>query len=216
MTPPSEHDLAAACLVSPAAERNRGPILDVLRRTLPASGIVLEIAAGTGQHAVHFSRALPMLTWQPSDPDARARASIAAWSSREALPNLQPPIELDVRAQPWHVSRADAIVCINMIHISPWTATTGLFSGAASVLGEGGIVYLYGPYKLDGRHTAPSNEAFDRSLRAQDPQWGVRDLADVAKVAAAEGFDFVETIEMPANNLSVTFRKRNDPTPHHA
>ncbi|MDB5862928.1 MAG: hypothetical protein JWO70_734, partial [Betaproteobacteria bacterium] len=114
------------------------------------------------------------------------------------------------------VSRADAIVCINMIHISPWTATTGLFSGAASVLGEGGIVYLYGPYKLDGRHTAPSNEAFDRSLRAQDPQWGVRDLADVAKVAAAEGFDLVETVEMPANNLSVIFRKRNDPTPHHA
>jgi hypothetical protein len=215
VNPPSEQDLAAATLVSPAADRNKGPILDVLKRVLPVSGIVLEIAGGTGQHAVHFSRALPMLTWQPSDPDARARASIAAWSSRAALPNLQPPIELDVRAQPWRVSRADAIVCINMIHISPWTATAALFGGAASVLCEGGIVYLYGPYTVDGRHTAPSNEAFDASLRAQDAQWGVRDLADVAKVANAEGFDLIETVEMPANNLSVIFRKRDVHTPHH-
>jgi hypothetical protein len=202
-------------LVSPASDRNKAPILEVLKRVLPKSGFVLEIAAGSGQHSVHFSRALPMLTWQPSDADANARESIAAWTAGEELPNLMPPIELDVRVQPWPLARADAIVCINMIHISRWAATMALMRGAGAILPEGGVVYLYGPYRVDGRHTAPGNEAFDASLRAQNAEWGVRDLAEVAKVANARGLDLVETVEMPANNLSVIFRKRDGDTPRH-
>jgi hypothetical protein len=202
-----------ARLVSPAADRNKQPILEVLRRVLPKSGLVLEIAAGSGQHGVHFSRALPMLTWQPSDADAQARDSIGAWATGEAMPNLMPPIDLDVCVEPWPIARADAIVCINMIHISPWEATLALMRGASATLPADGILYLYGPYRVDGRHTAPSNAAFDSSLRAQNPQWGVRDLAEVAKVADAEGFDLVETVDMPANNLSVIFRKRHGDTP---
>ena len=197
-------------LVSPAADRNKEPILEVLKRVLPKSGFALEIAAGSGQHSVHFSRALPMFTWQPSDPDAGARESIDAWAEGEALPNLMPAIELDVRMRPWPVGRADAIVCINMIHISPWTATLALLDGAREKLPPGGVLYLYGPYRIDGRHTAASNAAFDASLRAQNTEWGVRDLAEVARVADAAGFDLVETVEMPANNLSVVFRKRDD------
>lgn len=200
-------------LSSPASERNKQPILDVLRRVLPKSGLVLEIAAGSGQHSVHFSRALPMLTWQPSDADGAARESIAAWAEGEALPNLMPPIALDVRVQPWPIDRADAIVCINMIHISPWAATLGLIDGAGAILPAGGILYLYGPYRIDGRHTASSNAAFDASLRAQDPEWGVRDLDEVIKVANAGGFDLAEMVPMPANNLSVIFWKRHGDTP---
>ena len=200
-------------LASAPAERNKGPILDVLKRVLPKSGLVLEIAAGSGQHAVHFSRALPMLTWQPSDADASARASIEAWAAAEALPNLMPPVELDVRVQPWPVDRADAIVCINMIHISPWAATLALMRGAGSILPGDGVLYLYGPYRIDGRHTAPSNESFDASLRSQDPSWGVRDLDEVVKVALAEGLVLTETVAMPANNFSVVFRKGHGDTP---
>jgi SAM-dependent methyltransferase len=199
-------------LASSACDRNKSPILEVLRRVLPKSGLVLEIAAGSGQHAIHFSRALPMLTWQPSDADASARASIEAWAEGEELPNLMPPVELDVREQPWPVDRADAIVCINMIHISPWTATLALMRGAGSILPDDGVLYLYGPYRIDGRHTAPSNEGFDRSLRAQDPEWGVRDLAEVVKVAGAAGLVLTETVAMPANNLSVVFRKAHGDT----
>jgi SAM-dependent methyltransferase len=199
--------MRAEALSSPAADRNKGPILDVLRRVLPASGLVLEIASGAGQHAAYFCRALPQLTWQPSDPDAHARASIAAWAAQENLANMRPPIELDVRALPWPVDRADAIVCINMIHISPWTATTSLFAGAKLTLPANAVIYLYGPYRIGGEHTAPSNAAFDRSLRGQNAEWGVRDLEEVVKVAAGEGFDLVETVQMPANNLSVVFRK---------
>ncbi|HEX2830831.1 MAG TPA: DUF938 domain-containing protein [Burkholderiales bacterium] len=197
-------------LTSPACDRNKEPILEVLRRVLPKSGLVLEIAAGSGQHAVHFSRALPMLTWQPSDADAAARASIEAWAAGEALPNLMPPIELDVRREPWPIERADAIVCVNMIHISPWTATLALMRGAGAILPGDGVLYLYGPYRVGGRHTAPSNEAFDASLRTHDAEWGVRDLDDVVKVAGAEGLALVETAAMPANNLSVVFRKHGD------
>jgi hypothetical protein len=200
-------------LASPACDRNKGPILEVLRRVLPKSGLVLEIAAGSGQHAIHFSRALPMLTWQPSDADASARASIEAWAGGEELPNLMPPIELDVRKQPWPLDRVDAIVCINMIHISPWTATLALMRGAGAILPEEGVLYLYGPYRIDARHTAPSNEAFDASLRAHDPEWGVRDLAEVVKVAGAQGLVLAETVAMPANNLSVIFRKAYGDTP---
>ena len=200
-------------LASPAADRNKGPILEVLQRVLPKSGFVLEIAAGSGQHSVHFARAAPMLTWQPSDPDAQARDSIAAWAADEELPNLMPPIELDVTSQPWPVKHADAIVCINMIHISPWAATLHLFSGSRAILPAGGVLYLYGPYRVGGRHTAPSNERFDASLRAQDPAWGVRDLDEVVKVAAAQSFELIETVNMPANNLSVIFRKSHGHTP---
>ena len=195
-------------LSAPTAERNKAPILAVLERVLPAQGVVLEIASGTGQHVVHFARALPRLRWQPSDADAAARRSIAAWIAAEQMPNVLQPLGLDVLQRPWPVAACDALVCINMIHISPWAATAALFGGAAETLGETGIVYLYGPYRRNGAHTAPSNEAFDRSLRAQDPAWGVRALEDVADVAAAEGFDLAEVVSMPANNLSVVFRRR--------
>jgi SAM-dependent methyltransferase len=199
-------------LASPAAERNKEPILDVLKRVLPKSGFVLEIAAGSGQHSVHMSRALPMLTWQPTDADAAAVESIAAWAAGEALPNLMPPIALDVLTRPWPIDHADAIVCINMIHISPWASTLALMEGAGNILREAGVLYLYGPYRIDGRHTAPSNEAFDASLRAQDPSWGIRDLDEVVQVAQAAGLELLETVPMPANNLSVVFRKSDDQT----
>lgn len=193
---------------APAVARNRDPILNVLRRVLPAHGLVLEIASGTGEHAVHFAGALPGIVWQPTDPDAAALRSIAAWRDRTGLPNLRPPLEFDVTASPWPVERADAVVCINMIHISPWRSAEGLMAGAGRVLGPGGILFLYGPYKEEGRHTAPSNEAFDADLRARNPAWGVRDLGDVIALAASHGLDFAERVAMPANNLSVVFRRR--------
>lgn len=190
---------------APATERNREPILAVLRRVLPAHGLALEIASGTGEHAVHFARALPGLTWQPSDPNSTAIASISAWAEEAGLPNLRPPLILDASAETWPIARADAIVCINMIHISPWLATLGLMRGAGRALGPGGVLYLYGPYKRDGQHTAPSNAAFDESLRRQNPEWGVRDLERVIEVADAQGLRHQETVAMPANNLSVVF-----------
>ena len=207
---PTQGDVASPAdrLTSPAAERNKGPILAVLERVLPSTGRVLEIASGTGQHVIHFAKAIPDLVWQPSDPDASARRSIRAWLATQNLPNVLEPLDLDVRVKPWPISACDAIVCINMIHIAPWSATPALFSGAAEVLGDSGVLYLYGPYRRHGAHTAPSNEAFDRSLRAQDREWGVRDLETVAEVASAEGFELGETVAMPANNLSVVFRKR--------
>lgn len=197
-----------AALHAPAAERNKEPILEVLRRVLPDSGVVLEIAEGSGQHAVHFARALPGLVWQPSDPDAASRASIAAWRATAGLPNLLPVIELDVCRQPWPVTSAAAIVCINMIHISPLAATHALLEGAGRILPEGGVLYLYGPYKRGGAHTAPSNAAFDAQLRAQNPHWGVRDLEAVVALAEGQGLEFAEAIDMPANNLSLVFRRR--------
>jgi hypothetical protein len=202
----------SAKLVAPAAERNKGPILGVLERVLPETGLVLEIASGTGQHVAYFAQALKKLTWQPSDPDPEARRSIAAWIASENLANVREPIHLDVRATPWPVAECDALVCINMIHIAPWSATIGLFSGAKLALKDKSIVYLYGPYRVHGRHTAPSNDVFDRTLRAQDAEWGVRDLEAVAGVAAAEGFELTETVAMPANNLSVVFRRPRRPT----
>ncbi len=192
---------------APAAERNAAPILEVLQRVLPASGVVLEIASGTGQHAVYMARALPGITWQPSDPDPMARDSIAAYVTEAALPNLRPPLALDVTA-PWPVSAADAIVCINMLHISPWSAALALFAGAAAVLPEGAVLYTYGPYVIDGE-TAASNREFDRSLRARDPSWGVRELRDLEQAAA--GFALDETVAMPANNHSLVWRRRGRP-----
>jgi SAM-dependent methyltransferase len=188
--------------------RNRDSILAVLQRFLPASGFILEIASGTGEHAVHFARGLPGVIWQPSDPDPESLASIAAHRAAAKLPNLLPPLELNVTSAQWPVEKADAMVAINMIHIAPWTASEGLMAGAESLLPPGGVLYLYGPFKENGAHTAPSNEAFDRSLRMRDPSWGVRDLEEVIALAGRHSLDFVERIAMPANNLSVIFRRR--------
>ncbi|TDV34450.1 uncharacterized protein DUF938 [Paraburkholderia caballeronis] len=194
--------------VAPAAERNAAPILDVLRRALPPTGLVLEIASGTGQHAAFFSAALPAIEWQPSDADPRARASISAWRAHSGLANLREPLDLDVRHLPWPVGAADAIVCINMIHIAPWAATEALMEGAGALLGAGGVLVLYGPYRRHGEHTAPSNAAFDEDLRMRNPTWGVRNIEAVEALAAAAGFDSEPCIAMPANNFSLVFRKR--------
>jgi len=195
-------------LFAAAAARNCEPILDVLRRVLPARGEVLEIASGTGQHVTHFAKALPELQWQPSDPDAGMRASIAAFIAHEHLANVRPPLALDVGLVPWPVTRADAVTCINMIHIAPWQAALDLLAGAARVLVPGGILVLYGPYRRFGRHTAESNAAFDAQLRASDPDWGVRDLEAVLDVARDHDLVDQEIVPMPANNFSVVLRKR--------
>ena len=199
---------SAAALTSPAALRNRGPILDVLRRVLPARGMVLEIGSGSGEHAVHFAAGLPHLTWQPTDLDHEALASIAAHRRAAGLPNLLPPIELDAAVPSWPIAHANAIVSINMIHIAPWSAAEGLVAGAGRMLAPGAVLFLYGPFKEDDRHTAPSNAAFDASLRASNKEWGVRDLGEVAALASRHGLDFAERVAMPANNLSVVFRRR--------
>ncbi|HEX6842780.1 MAG TPA: DUF938 domain-containing protein [Stellaceae bacterium] len=194
-------------LYAPAVARNREPILAVLRRVLPSSGLVLELASGSGEHARFFATALPHLSWQPSDPDPRARASIAAFRDAGAPPNLLPPLALDASAGEWPVAGAAAVVCINLIHIAPWAASEGLMAGAARILTAGGVLYLYGAYKEDGRHTAPSNHIFDADLRARDPRWGVRDLGEVIALARRHGFKHQETLAMPANNRSVVFRR---------
>lgn len=194
-------------LYAPAVARNREPILAVLRRVLPAGGLVLEVASGSGEHAAFFAQGLPQITWQPSDPDPRARASIAAFREAGATHNLLPPLALDAAMPEWPIARAAAVVCINMIHIAPWSACAGLMAGAARVLPSAGVLYLYGPYKEEGRHTAPSNEAFDADLRARDPSWGVRDLGEVMALARRYGLVHQETVTMPANNRSVVFRR---------
>jgi SAM-dependent methyltransferase len=191
----------------PHVARNRDPILDVLRRVLPKHGLVLEVASGSGEHVAYFAEHLPALTWQPSDPEPEALASTAAHRASAGMPNLLAPLLLDVSTLRWPVERADAIVCNNMIHISPWSASEGLMAGAARTLPAGGILYLYGPYKIDGRHTAPSNAAFDGTLRTQNIAWGIRDLANVAALAERHGLTLTETVAMPANNLSVIFRR---------
>jgi SAM-dependent methyltransferase len=193
-------------LTAPAAERNEGPILAVLKRVLPARGMVLEIASGTGQHVVHFAGAMPHLMWQPSDPDPELRASIRAWIAQTGLSTVRAPLELDVQNQPWPIVAADAVVCINMIHIAPWSATTALMAGAARFLPTTGVLVLYGPYRRGGRHTAASNEGFDRQLQASNPDWGVRDLEAVTKAAASHGLALQDVTTMPANNLCVVFR----------
>lgn len=193
---------------APAAERNRDAILSVLARVLPRSGVVLEIASGTGQHAVHCAAALPDTVWQPSDPDADARDSIAAWRAHAGLANLNTPLALDVLNDDWGIGNVAAIVCINMIHIAPWEAAESLFRGAGARLAGGGVLFLYGPYRRNGAHTAPSNEAFDQQLRARDPRWGVRDMEAVAALGEKAGLTLVETVAMPANNFSVVFEKQ--------
>lgn len=191
---------------APATARNRAPILAVLQEVLPGRGLVLEIASGTGEHVVHFAAALPDLTWQPSDPSEDARASIAAWRDEAALPNLRAPLPLDVTA-PWPVDAADAIVCINMIHIAPWEATLALFAGAARVLPPGGPLVTYGPYRFGGAFTAESNAAFDADLRRRDPRWGVRDVVDLEAAAIAAGLTLIGTFGLPANNHAIVWRR---------
>jgi len=194
-------------LTWPAPERNKQPILDVLARVLPESGHVLEVASGNGQHVLQFAAGLPQLVWLPTDPDPVHLDAIWTRLESVALPNVEPPLELDVLREPWPVGPVDAIVCINMIHIAPWPATEALVAGAAKRLPAGGVLFLYGPFRRDGRHTAPSNEAFDESLRARDAAWGVRDLEAVEALCVKHGFALSDIVPMPANNLSVTFVK---------
>jgi len=196
---------------APATTRNRDVILAVLERVVPDQADVLEIASGTGEHATFLAEQLPVASWQPSDPDEESRASIDAWTARCGATHVRPAIEIDVTRRPWPLTpagaRVHAVVCINMIHIAPWSACLGLLDGASEVLTEGGVLYLYGPFRRGGAHTAPSNAAFDAGLRARDPSWGVRDLETVMEEAAARGFTLQSVVEMPANNLSVVLRR---------
>jgi hypothetical protein len=191
---------------APATVRNRDFILDVLRDVLPTTGIILEVASGSGEHVIHFARNLPHLVFQPSDPELDALLSVAAWVKAANVANVGAPIVLDASQSFWPIASADGIICINMIHISPWDATVGLIKGAAAILPPGSPLYLYGPYKRKGFATAPSNEAFDRNLRDRNPTWGLRDLEAVAAIAQSIGFSLPAITEMPANNLSVVFR----------
>ena len=193
---------------SPSVARNREPILAVLQRVLPTGARVLELASGTGEHAVFFGGALPGVTWQTSDPDAAARESIAAWIRAEGVANVLPPRAIDVAVADWDVEGPfDALVAINMIHISPWEATLGLMSGAGRLLRPGGVLITYGAYKRGGQHTTASNEEFDHWLRERDPRFGVRDLEAVEAVANTQGLMLREIIEMPANNLALVFAR---------
>ncbi|EFI52952.1 DUF938 domain-containing protein [Afipia sp. 1NLS2] len=191
----------------PATQRNRDAILEVLRGVLPPSGLVLEIASGSGEHIVHFANAMPGLTFQPSDPEDAARLSIAAWTAETGLSNIRPPLAIDVRRKPWPIAQADAMLCINMIHISPWEATQALMRNAGRILSKGAPLYLYGPYRQKDVVTADSNEAFDADLKSRNPQWGLRQLDDVAALAREAGFSGPAVTPMPANNLSVVFRR---------
>jgi SAM-dependent methyltransferase len=192
---------------APHVARTARPIAEVLRRVLPKSGLVLEIASGTGEHAVHFARAFPKLLFQPSDPEPAAIGSIEVWRAEAGLSNLLEPVSLDAGARDWPIASADAILCINMVHISPWAATEGLMRGAARLLPPGRPLVLYGPYRRPDIATAASNEAFDELLKARDPQWGLRDLAEVIAAANARGLAFERVYEMPANNIIVLFRR---------
>lgn len=192
---------------APATLRNRDAIVDVLRDIVPTEGTVLEIASGSGEHALYFAHAFPALRWQPSDPDPAALRSIAAWLAEDKATNVAAPTMIDVSSDFWPIEKADAILCINMIHISPWQATLGLMRGAARILPVGGALYLYGPFLREGVQTASSNIAFDISLRDRDPRWGLRDVSDVTEAAEKEGLRFERLVEMPANNLSLIYRR---------
>jgi hypothetical protein len=202
----SERDLRQH---SAAAERNKQAIVDVLLRVLPARGRALEIASGTGQHAAHFAAALPLWTWQPTDQEASLFGSIAAWAAHAGVSNVQPPRVLDVTAAVWDgIPTVDAIFCANMIHIAPWAACIGLMQGAGRHLGANGLLITYGPYFVDDAAPAPSNVAFDADLRARDPRWGVRRLNDVRAAAQAAGLTLSERVAMPANNLTLVWRRQ--------
>ncbi len=195
---------------APATQRNREPILEVLFRVLPPQGNILEIASGTGEHSIFFAPRLAPRQWYPSEPQPQLRESITTWRNYFKSDNLHPPLDIDAAADIWSIEKQDitinAIVNINMIHISPWETCLGLMAGAKRILPVGGILYLYGPYKRNGKHTAPSNQAFDQSLRSQNPEWGVRNLEDVVSVAQENSLVLQEIVPMPANNLSVVFK----------
>ncbi len=193
---------------APATSRNREPILAVLRRHLPPQWLVLEIASGTGEHVTYFAHASNTdLVFQPTDPDPTSRASIDAWTATLGVKNVQPAIELDATRRDWPVNAADAVLAINMVHIAPWAAAEGLVLGAARILLAGGVLFLYGPYRRGGRHTAPRNETFDFDLRYRNSEWGVRDVEALTDLAMAHGFDKPIIEQMPANNLSLVFRR---------
>ena len=194
-----------------ATQRNRQPILEVLLTVLPPQGNILEIASGTGEHGIFFADHLNPRRWIPSEPNPMLRASISAWQNKFPAENLHPPLDIDASQDKWAIEDQEiiinALVNINMIHISPWNACLGLIAGASRILPSGGILYLYGPFKRNGKHTASSNQAFDRSLKASNPEWGVRDLAEVSAVAENHGLKLTEIIAMPANNFSVIWCK---------
>ena len=192
---------------APATLRNRDFIVDVLREVLPTTGVILEIASGSGEHIVRLARNFPALAFQPSDPELEARLSVAAWVKAADVKNVRAPVALDASKSVWPIASADGIICINMTHISPWEATRGLLKGAAAILPPASPLYLYGPYTREGVATAPSNQAFDRSLRDRDPNWVLRDLEAVAAIAHSAGFTEPVITAMPANNLSVVFRR---------
>jgi len=197
-------------MFSPSAARNVAPILHLLQRVLPAQGVVLEIGCGTGEHAVAIAEAMPNLTWLPSDPDPASRASTASWISFKGLNNVLAPLDVDACSADWGVETLapfDAMVSINMVHIAPWAATVGLFSGAGRLLRTGGLLWLYGPFMHNGVHNAPSNAAFDESLKSRNPAWGLRDLADITHVAHSACLNLCETIDMPANNTLLVFSR---------
>lgn len=192
---------------APATARNGGPLGDVLAQELPPGGLVLEIGSGTGEHALLFARRFPDLTWQPSDAEPASLESIAAWRKENGPPNLRAPVRLDAASADWPVATADAVLCVNLLHIAPWAAAEGLFAGAARVLARGAPLILYGPFLEDEVETAPSNRAFDADLRRRDPDWGLRRLAAVERLAREQGFNRAARHAMPANNLTVIFRK---------
>lgn len=200
-------DQSDARLSSPAVFRNRGPILDVLRTVLPAKGLMIEVASGSGQHVAYFAERLPELTWQPSDPSPSARASIAAWADAAGRDNVRPPIDLDASVTPWAVDGADAILAINMVHISPWSATRGLMREAGRLLPARGLLYLYGPFVQSTVPLAPSNATFDLDLRQRDSSWGLRQLTAVETEAAQYELALEDVVPMPANNLSLILRR---------
>jgi len=194
-------------LIWPAPERNKGPILEVLGRVLPRQGTVLEVASGTGQHVVHFARHLPNIIFLPSDVNEENLASIRSWIAESGLANLRAPKRLDVTDADWDIALVDAVICANLIHIAPWECALGLLQGAARHLRPGGLLILYGPYRIGGEHTAPSNAEFDTDLRRRDPRYGVRDLEAVASTAESLGLAFMERVVMPANNQTLVFAR---------
>lgn len=204
-TPRAAEEVGSARLAFPATQRNREPILAVLREWLPARGRVLEVASGSGEHITWFAQALPDIFWQPTDLEVAHLASVDAWVAHLGLSNVAPARRLDVTVDRWPDGPWDAVYCANMIHIAPWEATVALMRGAAAAVRPGGLLLTYGPYRVDGAHTAASNAAFDASLTARDPRWGVRDLGEVA--AVAEGFVLERRVEMPANNFTLVWRR---------
>ncbi len=205
--------VSSAALHAPATLRNREPILQVLKDVLPERGLVLEIASGTGEHASFFANALPGLAWVPSDREADCRASIAAHAEASGASTVLPALDLDVAAPDWHGAVAerhgpiDAALCVNLLHVTAWTTVEPMMAGVAVLLRREGCLLLYGPFRIDGRHTAPSNAAFDAALRAQNPDWGVRELGDVCRAAETQGLHCEQVIAMPANNQMVVYRK---------